>query len=120
MKSKTLIIGLAMLALINFSNAWGASANMTTTVERVLTSAGTLYGGCMALLEGEPSSTGLVCTGRWVTFSCSGDFASRQDALRNFEMAQLAYALEKRVRVTLQDNFTHNGYCFARRIEMMN
>ncbi len=107
------------IGLLWGSNAWAATANITATVDRILTISGSTYGGCMALLSASPASEGLTCRGRWVSFSCSGDFASRQDAKRNLEMAQLAFALEKQIRVTADDARTHNGYCYVNRVDLL-
>lgn len=115
------LIKLALLAYtLASTSAWGATGSLVTTVERFLTIAGDRYGGCMVELAHPPESQGLACRGNWVTFSCSGDFASRQDAQRNLEMAQFAFALQKRVRVYIDDSFTHNTYCFANRIDLLN
>ena len=115
------LIKLALVACALVSTgASGATGSMVTTVERFLTIASDRYGGCMAELAHPPESQGLICRGNWVTFSCSGDFASRQDAKRNLEMAMFAFALEKQVRVYIDDSFTHNTYCFANRIDLLN
>jgi hypothetical protein len=111
-----LILGICLLTA---GNAWGATALVTGNIERVMSLTGTLYGGCMALLDVEPADAGLDCRSRWITFSCSGDFASRQDAQKNFELAQLAFVMEKPVRVAVRDNRTHNGFCYSYRIEVL-
>jgi hypothetical protein len=119
-KMKNLVkLSVAVWTLASMS-ASAATGSMVTTVERFLTIAGDRYGGCMAELAHPIASQGLDCRGNWVTFSCSGDFASQKDAQRNLEMAQFAFALEKQVRVYIDDSFTHNTYCFANRIDLLN
>lgn len=77
------------------------------------------YGGCMANLEDRPDSVGLACTGSYVTFSCSGDFAGKDAANRNFEIAQMAYLMGRRVRIYVDDTRKHNGFCLVQRIDML-
>lgn len=75
------------------------------------------FGGCMALLETIPS--GISCPNRWVTFSCSGDYNSRDMGWKKFENAQLALLTDSRIRVYVDDTQLHNGNCFVRRIDMI-
>jgi hypothetical protein len=72
----------------------------------------------MALLAKAPSTLGLDCNGVWVTFSCTGDFASRDAANRNFESAQLALLTNSNVAILVDDTKKHNNYCFSERIEL--
>ena len=112
------ITSMALAACLLFAgSAWGASALVNANVIRILTNSGSFYGGCMIELDIDLASTGLNCTGSWVTFSCSGDFNSAQDAKRNFEMAQLAFAMQKPITVRVLDDQMHNGWCFANRVE---
>lgn len=80
------------------------------------------FGGCMAALDVSPSDSGLNCPvgGRWVTFSCTGEHASKADALRMFDSAQLAFVTGRRVRVWVDDTRKHNGHCFASRIDVLS
>ena len=86
-------------------------------VTRVLVTSDTTMGGCMAQLS---VPVGAGCTGYWVTFSCTADFADKDRAYRMFDMAQMAYTLGKRVTVFADNTKTHNGYCFAGRIDVYN
>jgi hypothetical protein len=110
---------LALIALMTAQGAWGASALLSANVEQLLTNSGTFYGGCMVRLDTNIATAGLDCPGAWISFSCSGDFASTQDAKRNFEMAQLAFALDKEILVRVLDDQTHNGQCFANRVDLV-
>lgn len=87
------------------------------TVTRILVSSDTNLGGCMAMLS-VPVGTG--CSGNWVTFSCSGDFADKDRAYRMLDMAQMAYSLNKRISVYVDNARRHNGFCFASRIDIYN
>lgn len=86
-------------------------------VNRLMVTGDTTMGGCMAQLT-VPVGTG--CTGYWVSFSCTADFADKDRAYRMYDMAQMAYTLGKRVTVFVDNTKTHNGYCFANRIDVYN
>lgn len=92
---------------------------ITTTVNRTLSVADHRWGGCAVRLEDHPSETGLNCSSNWVTFSCTGDHASKSSAARNFDTALMAFALGKSVRVWVDDEKTHNGLCFVSRIDVL-
>ncbi len=112
---KTILV----IGLLTAGNAWSDRAYITASVDRLLHITTSSFGGCMAQLSVTPASVGLACRGNWVSFSCSGDFASTQDAKTNFEMAQLAYALDKEVKVWADDSRTHNQYCFVSRVDLL-
>ncbi len=78
------------------------------------------FGQCMALLDREISTASNApnCPGGWVTFSCSGVFASKDIAYRMLDQAQLAKALGRPVVIVVDDTKKHNGVCFANRIEV--
>lgn len=93
----------------------------TATVTRTLLHADS-FGGCMAKLD-QPINTATNapnCPGYWVTFSCVGTYTSKELAFHMLDQAQLALALSKQVYVLLTDNKKHNGYCFAKRIDVIN
>ena len=103
--------------LLLAGTAYGATASLTTTVNRLL-SHETAFGGCMARLSDRPNSTGLNCKGFFVSFSCTGNFASLSAANRNFELAQIALLTDATVLVSMDDSRKHNGYCFVNRIDL--
>lgn len=108
-------LGWCLLALITLAGppAWSGTVFYETEVERVLVDS-VYYGGCMAFLKEAPSNG---CH-HWVTFSCAGDFNEQVFGFRKLDQAQLALAAGKRVRVIVDDSKKHNGYCFARRIDV--
>ena len=53
-----------------------------------------------------------------MSFSCSGDFTSKDIAYRMFDTAQMAYALGHQVAVVVDDTKKHNGYCYANSIQV--
>lgn len=117
-------LGVLAVAL---SAAWpGVAAlaveqTLTSRIVRTLTATDGLWGGCMAQLELSLSSEGLDCAGRWVTFSCAGEgaHASKEDASRLFDAALLAFALDRQVKVTVDDAKKQTGYCYAGRVEVL-
>lgn len=117
MKSALLIVTILVTGFASSSHA--ATATVTGNIDRTLTSDGATFGGCMILLDQVLSDYSLDCPSRWVTFSCTGDFASKDAAYRMFDSAQLAYALDRTVVVFVTDAKKHNGYCYANRIDVL-
>ena len=118
-----------MLALLIFAvsmlspaSASAAVASFQATVTRTLATAGDSFGGCMVALSVSPSDEGLACPvdKKWVTFSCSGTHATKANALRMLDAAQLAFVTARPVRVWVNDAKTHNGYCFVERIDVLS
>lgn len=109
--------GLLLMALA--TSATAAVGNFNANVLRVI-SDNKWYGGCMASLSVAPSSIGLDCAGQSVTFSCTGDFATKDQAKRNFELAQMAMLLDAPIQVVVDDTKKHNGYCLVKRVDMVN
>lgn len=109
---------LILFGILSPVPAFGAAALITSTVERTLSDTEN-FGGCMALLAAPIASVGLDCPGTWVSFSCTGDFAPKEAALRNFDAAQIAMLTGSSVRIAVYDDKKHNGNCFGRRIEII-
>ena len=121
--SKRLLVNctvvVALVALPQTVSVDAAVESLTTTVTRTMSVADDRWGGCAAQLADAPSDEGLNCSSSWVTFSCSGDHASKSNAARNFDSAQMAFALGKRIVVWVDDAKTHNGLCFVNRIDVL-
>ena len=103
--------------------AWAAAAH--GAVERVqgkavrtLTTGDGRFGGCMVQLNKRLADTGLNCPGNWVTFSCTGVHASKEDGSRMFGSAQMAFSLDRTIVVEVDDGKKHNGHCYARRVDV--
>ncbi len=87
-------------------------------VVQTLSDAGA-YGDCMAHMSKPISDYISGCPGNgWVTFSCDGTYNSKDAGQRKFESAQLALALGYRVTLLVDNTKKHNGYCYARRIDI--
>ena len=114
--------GLLCAALLGlpFAAAHAAEARMSAGVVRTLASEDGSYGGCMAQLsESIAEATGLDCPGRWVSFSCSGEHASKAEAMRLYDAAQLAFVSGRRAMLRVDDARKHGGYCFVPRIDVL-
>lgn len=112
-------LGFSMLPL---ASASAAVANFPATVTRTLATADDNFGGCMVALSVSPSDEGLMCPvdKRWVTLSCSGTHTTKGNALRMLDSAQLAFVTGRSVQVWVNDEKTHNGYCFLERIDVLS
>lgn len=106
-----------LLLLLPASFAAAVQAKFDTYVQRTLSDSEN-YGGCMAKLADRPIEQGVDCRSVWVSFSCSGNFASKDVANRNFESAQIAMLTGAKIHVLVDDTKKHNSYCFAQRIDV--
>ena len=89
-------------------------------ISQILTD-GRLYGGCMVWAPTEKSLAeyGLSCRNNYFTFDCRNDAdqpGGKSQAQLNLQQAQLALALNSRVQLTVNDNITINGNCYANRV----
>lgn len=109
---------LMSLALMSFASyTFAEVASVPTTIERIMHLDDGHFGGCMIRLADNPVNYGANCR-TWVSFSCTGDFMTKDNAYRMFDMSQMAFALEKPVRVWVNDAKKHNGYCVVERIDV--
>lgn len=116
---KKLLISVALSAgLLSGGSAWAGVAFITAKVVRTMVQPDGTFGGCMAALSVSPASALPSCAPNWVSFSCTGDFGDAVGAWRQFDQAQLALAGDYHVDVLVDDRFKHNGYCYARRIDL--
>lgn len=108
---------LVLLAAPLFNSAYAAVAETYTNVTRTMVDSEN-FGTCMVLLTNKPATLDCGST-NWVTASCSGDFNSSSVGWKKFEQAQMALALDQRVRVFVDDALKHNGKCFLSRIDVL-
>jgi hypothetical protein len=112
-------------ALVLASCAMPTLANIATiknaTINRILIQEG-LYGGCMIQIDQNIADAGLVCpANNWVSFDCEGFYGSKASAQRAFDSVQMAFALQKKVSLYVDDSKTHNvNFCVAVRIDVLN
>ena len=111
---------LSMATLMGLTSASSATTvYVTASVERTLIADQDRWGGCMILLDKQPSDYGLDCPSRWVSFSCNGTFTTKDVAYRMFDSAQMAAALGKRLVVEVDVTRKHNGYCYGSRVDVL-
>lgn len=118
MSGKLKLISTVFLLSLS-SSVFAATSYVETRVDKLLIGEPTLFGGCMAQMENRIDSTGLNCPGKWVSFSCSGDFHTKDLAYKLYDAAQMSLALGNLMRVYVDDTKKHNGYCVAFRIEAL-
>ena len=111
------IVGLFAAPLV----AYAAEGKLEqVNVSRLLATNESQYGGCMALISESPYDHGLDCpTGRWVTFDCAGEYISKTDASRMFDLAQMAFFTNQKVTLTVTDEMKHDRRCMAKRIDVL-
>jgi hypothetical protein len=117
--TKKAAVAASLLMVLPNSSVLAAEATLTAQINRVLISADSTYGGCMAALSANPQDLLPACLADWVSFSCSGHFTDAVRAFRMLDQAQLALATNKSVMVVVDDSRRHNGYCFASRIDVI-
>ena len=102
--------------LISCSGAFAADEWVTGKIARTLSDT-TKYGKCMVMSPSFKPS--INCPALWVSFSCSGDFNSKEDARRMWDSAQLAIALDLTVHIYIVDTEHQDGYCVAKRLDII-
>ena len=111
---------LALVALLPAPLLHAATASIEGNVVQVLATGDGRFGGCMAALDVAPADSGLDCAGRWVTFSCTGEHAAKEDAHRMFESLRAAVVADKSVEMWVTDEKKHGEYCHASRIKIQD
>ena len=116
---KFVAVSLSMSALLTMP-AQATTAQVEAEVTRTLTMSDDRFGGCMVALSVSPSDKGLDCRpdSKWVTFSCTGTYTSKSNALRMYDSAQLAFVTGRTVLVWVDDTKKHNEHCFVDRIDV--
>ena len=103
------------------SAAFSAIGTLSSAKITELITTETTYGGCMAKLSKPISEVVNNCPSGWVTFSCDGSLGnSVPRASAMWESAQLAYALDKTVRVRIDNSKKLDGYCYSDYIRVEN
>ena len=111
---------LALVALLPAPLLHAATASIEGNVVQVLATGDGRFGGCMAALDVDLADVGLDCSGSWVTFSCTGEHAEKEDAHRMFESLRAAVVADKSVEMRVTDEKKHGQYCYASRIKIQD
>ena len=111
-----------LAALLPGTVLHAATASVEGNVLQVLATGDGRFGGCMAALDVAISDAGLDCSGNWVTFSCVGEHADKEeeDAARVFESLRVAVVAGKSVEMRVTDEKKHGNYCHASRIKIQD
>ena len=117
MKRFILLIGLLALLVTSYTHA--ATGVVQGNVDRTLVAGDGRWGGCMVYLDVKINTVLPSCPSNWVSFSCTGNFTTKDAANRMFDSAMMAKALGKSVKVIVDDTKKHNGYCYAWRVDVL-
>jgi len=110
---------IATTAAVAFNSAVAATGTITAPVDRIMFD-NDLYGACVAHFPAHnPKSVLPGCADNWITFDCDAQFNDENKAYEMFSLVQMAFALNKRVRITFTDEQTHNGWCVAKRVQLL-
>ena len=117
MKSKLLLTVLLLSSTVLFA----AKGSVKTTIQRTFISNPSVFGGCMADIGRRVSAAlpELDCDSYWVTFSCSGDFNSKDIAYKMYDSALMSVALGTELLLWIDDSKKHNGHCYAERVDVL-
>ncbi len=119
MRLQNIVQGLLVAVACLYASAASADeAGIIAFVERTMVTGDETYGGCMVRLSESPTGVLPTCKAWWITLSCDGTHTDPVRAYRMLDQAQLALATGMEVFVRLDDSKTHNGYCFATRIDL--
>lgn len=103
---------LAAGILVTGSTAFATQTHHVGNIEKILLD-GTRYGGCMVSMNPSLPSN-LNCRLDFVSLDCNGDLVNtKTHAKAMLDMAQLAFLVEKSVRIRVSDEQTINGFCTA-------
>lgn len=113
-------IALILSVLTLFSGSAQAATKFVKGVSltNIMLTGDGAFGDCMVAIPNKIADFGLNCAGSYVTFSCSGDHTSKARATKMLDLAQMAFAMDKKVDIFIDDSKKHNNYCFARRINL--
>jgi len=113
-------VAVFVAAMVGFAGTSAHAASAFTPTDKVnrLLVMEDSFGQCMAHLQGDPRSVLPGCGYNWVSFDCAGDFHSAAFGEIMFQQVQMAYALNKEIRVQVTDEQMHNGYCVAKRVDL--
>lgn len=92
--------------------ALATQTHHVANIEKILLD-GERYGGCMVFVNPAMPSN-LTCRLDFVSLDCNGELVNtKSHAKAMLDMAQLAFLVEKSVRLRVSDDQTINGFCTA-------
>ncbi len=105
---------LTILLIVMSMSVQAAPFFVSGTIKRTLSEASN-FGGCMIELS-TAVSNGCPANG-WVSLDCNGGFHGAGE--RHYASALMAFSLNKPVTVQVDNTQKYNGYCVARRIDVL-
>jgi len=109
-KSMLLVLVIVLSAPSNAASFW-RTGKVTRTLSDIA------YGQCMVHLDVSVAN-GCPSSG-WVSLDCVGTFAVKEIGERNYATALAASMASKKISVYIDNAKKHNGYCVARRVDML-
>jgi len=109
------VLVILCIVLLSVIPAKADKAYVTGTIDRIFLD-DVNFGTCIVKISVNPKDILPACKDDWITFSCDGTFSSIEIANRKLKLAELSLALGTQVRLYVNDNKMHNGYCYAERI----
>ena len=106
---------LAWIALCWSVDSIAAVEVRNTAIQRLLSDTEN-FGYCMVYTAVTPSND---CRSNWFSLDCKGDFHSKETSRLLLDFAQLAYAMESNVRIVINDQKKHNGFCVIDRLDVI-
>ena len=108
--SLVLLLSITFIPTANAAFFW-VTGKITQTL------ADSVYGGCMIHLDVRLPAQ---CMNQgWVSLDCKGVYYNAIDGNNKFSSALTAFSLDKTVSVFVNDDVKHNGYCVARRVDII-
>ena len=75
------------------------------------------YGNCMVELTGYSAPSG--CKATWISLDCTNDFIKRSTSSNFLDAVNMAAALNNTVKVWVNNQQRHNGWCVANRVDQV-
>ncbi len=111
----TMALAVVFTGLLFAAQAQATEFFRTGSINRFLSDE--LYGGCMIRIS---ASIGNGCpVAGWVSLDCSATHSPAGVGNRMYATALTAFSLGRQVTVLVDNTEIHNGYCVARRLDML-
>ena len=114
-KGITKLLSVAVLFMFFSSNVNAINFWKTGTIKRILTE-GMYYSGCMVYLSVPIDND---CPSRWVSLDCQGKFYDKELGAQKLSNAIAAAHSGKTVSILVDNTKKANGYCVARRVDVL-
>lgn len=112
----TMIKGLVLATVVTIpTTSMAIDFYKSGTVSRIIVHTAS-YGKCMLQL---PVTIGNGCSGNYVSLDCEGKYLDKGDGDRMLNVALIAQTMEKSVTVQIDSTKKYDGYCVAKRIDIL-